>query len=172
MARIIEFPILSPDHLPLPPGAFPSMFQQLRSIVEEPRAWAMFWPNDPLHQWILRMGELMPKKLDEHPLTFGLLEDAVSHITSFFGQDTLLAEWLLTVQGAVWMLTPVVTDTVVLGYGKVYRQLKEFIGYPDKEKEPRRVDNAMDHVVEEFMDDAQNRLGMDWNDDGYDGLVT
>lgn len=72
-ARLIELPLKDPQDIALPPGTFPSAFEQMRSLTADPHAWQRFLVHTELEQLALRLEEMSRDAEGTRPLTFGLL---------------------------------------------------------------------------------------------------
>lgn len=70
--RVIELP-LKPETLCLPPGVFPSPFNQLRSLTDDPDAWRAWKAETPVDRIHARLRKHSFVKAIEHKWTYGLI---------------------------------------------------------------------------------------------------
>jgi hypothetical protein len=71
--RIIEFPLTDPDKLALPPGQFPSPFNQLRSVTSRPQMWQVYQPFNKVAQVMERLNDRCNEAERTYAKTYGRL---------------------------------------------------------------------------------------------------
>ncbi|KAH7321333.1 hypothetical protein B0I35DRAFT_429075 [Stachybotrys elegans] len=87
-ARLINFPIT--QNLPLSPGVFPSMLNQLRSITFNAEAWKLFPPYSELDQVMAQFYDFVDVLEKKYPRTYGRMAKAEEFLYEPLGRNTPL----------------------------------------------------------------------------------
>jgi hypothetical protein len=83
--RIIEFPLTDSDKLGLPPGQFPSPFNQLRSVTAHPQMWQVHQPFNRIAQVMERHNDRCNEAEKTYAQTYGRLHRLENWIENKLG---------------------------------------------------------------------------------------
>jgi hypothetical protein len=164
-ARLIQLP--RTDDLPLPPGVFPSAFNQLRSITSNAHAWELFPPYAELDQVFSQAYSMIEKLEKRYPRTYGRMVEAELLLKKHLGGYISIAEATIALVREAsflvsWLLYRVVEDlcAMVWKVGPMAMDaLKQFIGVPEREEE--RHGNLFSWMMRDFFNYAAMKMGQD-----------
>ncbi len=167
--RIIEFPLTDPDKLALPPGQFPSPFNQLRSITSHPQMWQVYQPFNKMAQFMERLNDRCNEAEKRYAQTYGRLYRLEAWIQNKLGLENspwpgvarlpAIALSSAAKQGLeqVWAFVKAQSTELRKRYwGKNKgEELLEWLDERAKEKKEdgkHQADNIMAHILKTFTD--------------------
>ncbi len=168
--RIIEFPLTDSDDLALPPGQFPSPFNQLRSVTSQPQVWQLYRPFNKMAQVMGRLDDRCDEAEKTYAQTYGRLYRLETWIQNKLGLEDspwpgvarlpAMALSSAATQGLerVWEFVKVQgTELRKRYWGKNKgEELLEWLHERSKEKQEEdgkhQADNMMAHLLKIFMD--------------------
>jgi hypothetical protein len=169
--RLIELPLTKPMDLHLLPGVFPSPFEQMRSVTEDPTGWQLYATYAVMSQLAARMDDVCDEKKKEFPLTYGRLSKVEDWLWDVFGSNEATELWL----SAVYLFG--VASSLLVGRGAeitmtyIGDAMRSFLGTHHEAQvehgedeaeggEPQhpREDNFMAQMVRDFLDNLDDDL--------------
>jgi hypothetical protein len=171
VARLIELPLTKPMDLHLLPGVFPSPFEQMRSVTEDPTGWQLYAPYAAMNQLAARLNDVCEEKEKEFPLTYGRLSKLEDWLWDIFASNEVTELWL----SFVYLCG--VASSLLVGRGAeitvtyIGDAMRGFLGTNHESQaergdggneggEPQRPleDNFMAQMVRDFLDNFDDDL--------------